>query len=87
MRARVASKEYGETRRVDQQQSKIQIKKEDNERVRGNPLRGLPERLEEFTENLVDTRVPVHGDAPTSSSCESASACISFRAAEKSGIG
>ena len=34
----------------------------------GNPLRDLPERLEEFTENIVDESVPAHRDAPTSSS-------------------
>ena len=45
----------------------------DNETVRGNPLRDLPEWLEEFTENLVDERVPVHWDAPASSSRESVS--------------
>ena len=46
---------------------------EDNERVRGNPLRDLPEWLREFTENVVDESVPAHMDAPASSSRESAS--------------
>ena len=41
--------------------------------VRGNQLLDLPERLQEFTENLVDERVPAHGDVPASSSRESAS--------------
>ena len=45
----------------------------DNETVRWNPLRDLPEWLKEFTENLVDESVPAHGDAPASSSRESAS--------------
>ena len=44
----------------------------DNETVRGHSLRDLPEWLEEFTENLVDERVPVHKDAPASSSHGSA---------------
>ena len=38
-----------------------------------NPLLDLPGWLEEFTENLVDERVPAHRDAPASSSRESAS--------------
>ena len=46
------------------------IKNEDNERVRGNPLRDLPEWLEEITENLVDDSVSEHRDAPASSSRE-----------------
>ena len=32
-------------------------KNEDNETVRGDPLRDLEEWLQEFTENLVDERV------------------------------
>ena len=43
-------------------------KNEYNERVRGNPLRDLPEWLEECTENFVDGSVPEHQDAPASSS-------------------
>ena len=43
---------------------------EDNERVRGDPLRELTGGLEEFTENLVDNSVPEHRDAPASSSRE-----------------
>ena len=39
-------------------------KNEDNERVRGNPLRDLPEWLEKYTENLVDESVPEYRDAP-----------------------
>ena len=41
--------------------------KNDNEEVRGDPLRDLPEWLEEFTENLVDDSVPEHRDASSSS--------------------
>ena len=37
------------------------------------PLRDVPERLEEFMENLLDERFPAHRDAPASSSRESAS--------------
>ena len=44
--------------------------KGDNENVRWNPLRDLPEWPEEFKENLVDERVPVDRDAPASSSRE-----------------
>ena len=47
-------------------------KNEDPERARGDLLRDLPESLEEFTENLVEERVPAHRDAPASSSRESA---------------
>ena len=36
----------------------------DNERVRGNPSRDLPEWLEELRKNLVDDSVPEHRDAP-----------------------
>ena len=43
------------------------------ERLRWDPLRDLPEWLQEFTENLVDDSVPAHGDAPASSSRESSS--------------
>ena len=39
----------------------------DNEGVRGDPLRDLPEWFEEFKENLVDDSVPQHRDAPSSS--------------------
>ena len=46
---------------------------DDNERVRGDPLRDLPERLKDFTENLVDGSVPEHRDAPASSCRESSS--------------
>ena len=45
-------------------------KKNDNEGVRGDPLRDLPEWLEEFKENLVDDSIPEHRDAPASSSHE-----------------
>ena len=45
----------------------------DNETVRRNPLRDLPECLEEFTDNFVDESVPAHRDTPASSSRESAS--------------
>ena len=38
-----------------------------NEELRGDPLRDLPEWLEEFTENLVDDSVPEHRDASCSS--------------------
>ena len=62
--------QYGETRRVDQQKSKIQIKMKTNGTVRRNPLRDLQEWLEEFTMNLVDHSVPEHRDAPASSSRE-----------------
>ena len=58
---------------MNQQKPKTQTKMERNETVRGNPLRDLPEWLEEFTENLVDESVPAHRDAPASSSRESAS--------------
>ena len=55
-----------ETRRVDQQKPK-NPNKNDNEEVRGDPLRDLPEWLQEFTENLVDDSVPEHRDASSSS--------------------
>ena len=38
--------------------------KNDNEGVRRDPLRDLPEWLEKFKENLVDDSVPEHRDAP-----------------------
>ena len=38
----------------------------DNEGVRGDPWRDLPEWLEEFKENLVDDSVPEHRDASSS---------------------
>ena len=41
--------------------------KNDNEEVRGETLRDLPEWLEEFTENMVDDSVPEHRDASSSS--------------------
>ena len=44
-----------------------------SELVQGDPLHDLPERLQEFPENLVDERVPMHRDSPASSSRESAS--------------
>ena len=44
-----------------------------DETVRGDPLRDLPEWLEEFMENLVNESVLAQRDAPASSSRESAS--------------
>ena len=38
-----------------------------SDEVRGDPLRGLPDRLEEFKENHVDDSVFEHRDAPSSS--------------------
>ena len=58
--------EYGETRRVHHQKPKTP-RKNDNEGVRGNPLRDLPGWLQECTENQVDESVPEHRDAPSSS--------------------
>ena len=58
--------EYEETRRVDQQKQK-NPNKNDNQGVRGDPLRDLPEWKEEFKENLVDESVPEHRGAPSSS--------------------
>ena len=49
-----------------------EIENEDNETVRRNPLRDLPEWLEEMSENLVDESVPAHSDAFASSSRKSA---------------
>ena len=60
MRVRPASKEYGETRSRGPADIKNVNQNEDNERVRGSPLRDLPEWLEESTENLVDDGVPEH---------------------------
>ena len=48
-------------------------KNEDTELARRDSLRDLRECSEEFTEHLLDERVPVHKDAPASSSRESAS--------------
>ena len=73
MRVRVASKEYGETRRVDQQKNKNPRMIKNNARVRRNPLRDLPQWLDKFTENLVDENCSRTQEAPTSSSRESAS--------------
>ena len=42
-------------------------KNDDNEEVRSDPLRDLPEWLEEFKDNLVDESVPEHRDASSSS--------------------
>ena len=50
---------------------------QDTELARRGLLRDLPEWLQEFLENLVGERVPVHTDAPASLSR------VSFRAAEK----
>ena len=58
---------------MNQQKPKKTNKNGDNETVRGNPLRDLPEWFEEFTENLLDGRVPAHRDAPASSSHEAVS--------------
>ena len=46
-------------------------KDEDSEQARRDPLSDLPERLQEFRENLVDEKVPEYRDAPASSSRES----------------
>ena len=45
-------------------------KNEDHEQVRGDPYSDIPEWLQEFKENLVDERVPEHGDSHASSSRE-----------------
>ena len=65
-----------------QKPKKKQNKNGDNETVRGNLLCDLPEWSQEFTENLVDERVPAHRDAPASSSREPP-----VEISEKSGIG
>ena len=70
MRVRVALREYGETRRLNQKKTKTKIENKDNERVRRDPLRDLPEWFQEFTENLVDDSVPEHRDALASPSRE-----------------
>ena len=57
---------YEDTRRVDQQKPKTQIKN-DNEGVRCDPLRDLTEWLEEFKEHKVNDSVPEHRDASSSS--------------------
>ena len=49
-------------------------KNEDPNQVLRNPLRDIPERLEDFTENLVDEGVPSFRDAPASTSRESETA-------------
>ena len=47
-------------------------KNENHEQVRGDPYYSdIPERLQEFRENLVDERVPEHKDSHASSSHES----------------
>ena len=56
---------------MDPAEIKNPNKNEDDERVRGNPLRDPPDWLQKFTENLVDDSVPDHPDAPASSSRES----------------
>ena len=63
--SRSARREPTETENTD--------KNDDTEPARGDLLRDMSEWLEEFTENLVDERVPAHRDAPASSSRESAS--------------
>ena len=50
---------------MDQQRPKT--RKNDNEGVRRDPLRDLPEWFEKFKENLVDDSVPEHRDAPIGS--------------------
>ena len=55
------------------EENQNQKKNKDNDRVRGDPLRDLPEWLEDFAENLVDESVPKHRDAPARSSRESGS--------------
>ena len=66
----MASKEYGGDPSRGPAEIKNPKKNEDNERVRRNPLRDLPEWLEEFTENRMDDRVPEHRDSHASSSHE-----------------
>ena len=70
MRARVAK--YGETRCQETTETKNTNKNRDNETARRDPLRDVPELLEEFTENPMDESVPVCRDAPASSSRASA---------------
>ena len=50
---------------------KNKIKEEDIDTAQGDLLRDLPDWLEEFTDNLVDEKVPSSRDTPTSSSRES----------------
>ena len=45
-------------------------KNEDHEQVRGDPCSDIPERLQQFRENLVDDRVPERRDSHASSSHE-----------------
>ena len=50
---------------------KTKIKNEDTDLVQGNLMHDLPEWLEEFTENLVDDKVPALRDTLANSSRES----------------
>ena len=61
VRVRVA--QYGDASH-ETAETKNTNKNGDNETVRRNPMRDLPEWLEELTENLVDESVPAHRDAP-----------------------
>ena len=56
-----------ETRRVDQQKPKTQIKNEDDEELRSELLQAVPEWLQDFKENLVDKNVQPHQYSPSSS--------------------
>ena len=68
--SRINKKWEHEWQRKSTAEIKNPSKNEDNERVRWNPLRDLPEWLEEFVENLVADSAPEHRDAPASSSRE-----------------
>ena len=61
-------------------------KNEDTEPVRWDLLRDVPEWSEEFTENLVDERVPAFRDTPASSSRESASEPLRKAVSDKHSI-
>ena len=66
MKRRARTHQHDETRGMNQQKSKTEIKKDDEE-LQDDELQGVPDWLQEFKEGLIDESVPEHRDACSSS--------------------
>ena len=67
MKGRARTHQHEESRGMNQQKTKIQIKNDDNEEVRSDLLQDVAEWLQDFKENLVDNNVQPHQYSSSSS--------------------
>ena len=66
VKVRARTHQHEETRGMNQQKSKTQIKNDDEE-LQDDEVQGVPDWLQEFKEGLIDESVPEHRDTSSSS--------------------